>query len=96
MALERLEPDELELMSSVGNLPRCPFCGARAIMLSSSNDTPLYSDKILFQTRISCTNHRCNASVFQNTESREESQQRAISQWSARVPHHQQVKGGQS
>jgi hypothetical protein len=89
MPLERLLPDELELISSVSGLPRCPFCGCRAIMFSSSNDAPLCSDKVLFQTRISCTNHHCNASVFQNTDSREESQQCAIKQWSARVIHEQ-------
>ena len=89
MPLERLLPDELELISSVSGLPRCPFCGCRAIMFSSSNAAPLCSDKVLFQTRISCTNHHCNASVFQNTDSREESQQCAIKQWSARVIHEQ-------
>ncbi|WP_157638376.1 Lar family restriction alleviation protein [Burkholderia ubonensis] len=87
MALEAFEPDALELrIASTTHLPACPFCSHNAIMASSVNRDPIFGKEPVFQTRIACTNHNCNASVVANERTREEAQQHAIAQWTRRAP----------
>ncbi|MDF0506532.1 Lar family restriction alleviation protein [Burkholderia cenocepacia] len=86
MPLEAFEPDALELnIAATLRLPACPFCAGRAIMSSSINREPLFGTEPVYQSRISCTNHECNASIVANERTREEAQQRAIAQWSRRA-----------
>lgn len=85
MPLQSLEPDELELEASTTNmLPRCPFCGNSVIMTSSVNCDAEFSNGPVYQSRIYCINHRCNASIVCSMPSRKEAQRGAIKQWSSR------------
>lgn len=86
MPLEPFEPDALELRIAASTyLPPCPFCEHSAIMSSSVNRSPAFSREPVYQARIACTNHECNASVVANERTREEAQQHAIAQWSRRT-----------
>ncbi|MBR8315039.1 Lar family restriction alleviation protein [Burkholderia dolosa] len=85
MPLERFDPDRLELKIAASTyLPPCPFCKRLAIMSSSVNRSPAFSSEPVYQARIACTNHECNASVVANERTRDEAQQHAIAQWSRR------------
>ena len=88
MALESLDPDQLELSiaGQTGRLLPCPFCGRHALMASSVNHTERNGQPFaIYQAKIFC-DYRCNAQVFQNERSREQAQQSAMAQWNSRVP----------
>ncbi|CAE6821661.1 hypothetical protein R70006_06230 [Paraburkholderia domus] len=88
MPLESLEADALELnIARTRYLPDCPFCGRGALMHSSVNHGPTISKAPLYQSRISCMNHNCNASVLCNERTREAAQQGAIKHWVSRAAH---------
>lgn len=87
MPLEPFEPDALELRIAASTyLPPCPFCEHSAIMSSSVNRSPAFGREPVYQARIACTNHECNASVVANERTRDEAQQRAIAHWTRRAP----------
>lgn len=88
MALEKLEPDELELHIATysGVLLRCPFCGRHPLMVSQVNHTERNGEPFaIYQSKIFC-DYRCNAQVLQNERSREQAQQSVMAQWNRRVP----------
>lgn len=86
MPLEQLPIDDLERhIAGHVSLPRCPFCAAYPILSSSVNEAPLFGNVPVYQSRIGCTNFKCNASMIANERSRDEAQRRVIEQWSRRA-----------
>lgn len=87
MALEPLPFDQMEVEKSMvpGALLPCPFCGGTRMLMSSGVNKATLSGRVLYQSRITCQNYHCNASVLQNTASRDESQRRVIEQWERRA-----------
>jgi C4-type Zn-finger protein len=86
MPLEQLPIDELERhIAGHVALPGCPFCGNHPILHSSVNENPVFGDVPVFQSRLSCTNFKCNASMIANERSRDEAQKRVIEQWKRRA-----------
>jgi C4-type Zn-finger protein len=86
MPLEQLPIDDLERhIAGHVALPSCPFCGGHPILHSSVNETPMFGDVPVYQSRLSCTNYRCNASMVCNERDRETAQKGVIAQWSNRT-----------
>lgn len=87
MALENLPFDRVEVEKSMvpGALPPCPFCGGTRMLMSSGVNKDTLSGRVLYQSRITCQNYHCNASVLQNTAAREDSQSSVIEQWERRA-----------